>query len=82
MVQRSLLGKSSTIAAMLDHKVPVLVTRIDDEINRERAKTKVLQDIDEFLDNLGKPRPPRKSSLLEDTASSLVTQLRVPQESS
>ena len=82
MMQRSLLGKSSTFAAMLDHNVPVLVTRTDDAIDRERARARVLQDIDEFLGNLGNPLPPRNSSLLEDAASSLVTQLRVPQGSS
>jgi hypothetical protein len=81
-MQRSLLGKSSTFAAMLDHNVPVLVTRTDDAIDRERARARVLQDIDEFLGNLGKPRPPRNSSLLEDTASSLVTQLCAQQGSS
>jgi hypothetical protein len=75
-MQRSLLGKSGTFAAMLDHKVPVLVTRIDDETDRERAQAKVLQDIDQFLGNLGNPRPPGDSSLLEDTASSLVMRLK------
>ena len=73
-IEHSFLGKSSGAAAMAEHGVPLLVTRIDDEADRANAQLRILRDIDHFLAQAGQPRI-AGPTLLKSAAKSMLVEL-------
>ena len=75
-MERSLLGKSGSAAAMREHGVPILVTRTDDEPDRESAIARVLRDIEMLVRDCHSRRTrPIEGSPLAMIAATLVERL-------
>jgi hypothetical protein len=72
-MDRTLLGKSGTAAAMREHGIPVLVTRVDDADDPDRAREQVRREIDVLLQTPTRRRTPSRESILQTTAQTLLS---------
>ena len=71
-MDRTLLGKSGTAAAMREHGVPVLVTRVDDAVDPDHARAQVRHEIDLLMQARRLPRTFTGESMLTKTARSML----------
>jgi hypothetical protein len=72
-VQRSLLGKSGSAAAMLEHATPVLVTRVEEDEDPDQARAHLRREIDRLTLVRGGGHRRVGGSALATTAKILVS---------
>jgi hypothetical protein len=74
-VERSIVGKSGSVAAYREHGLPVLVARTDDQIDRQRARAESLVAVDLLLDGQMQPEPAGLGAQPKDIARELIASL-------